>query len=138
MAAFISPWVPPAWLDDASPRTQLDVESVGIAISLYFKLARLARTLAAYFAYLPSLEFLFMNSWCSGSLAKVLAHYMISPSILSEDVDPAIFPALLSQNRITNISTLCISHRVNCIVEVGPCLKDFALLSCRWCRFGDT
>ena len=62
VAAFISPRVPPAWLDDASPRTQLDVESVGIAISLCFKLARLARTLAAYFAYLPRLEFLFMNS----------------------------------------------------------------------------
>ena len=62
VAAFISPWVPPAWLDGASPRTQLDVESVGIAISLCFKLARLARTLAACFAYLPRLKFLFMNS----------------------------------------------------------------------------
>ena len=62
VAAFISPRVPPAWLDDAFPRTQLDVELVGIAISLCLKLARLARTLAACFAYLLRLEFLFTNS----------------------------------------------------------------------------
>jgi hypothetical protein len=38
------------------PRTLLDVESLGIAISLCFKLAHLARTLVACFTYLPRLE----------------------------------------------------------------------------------
>jgi hypothetical protein len=84
---FISLWVPQAWLDDASPWTLLDMESVVIVVSPCFKLARLARTLAACFAYFPRRKSFFMNSLCSGNLASASACRMISPSIFYEDVD---------------------------------------------------